>query len=253
VLAFTVHGGIEASSNGVKADNIKTPLGDLNIAYLFPESALVGDLTIKKKVEMGFASINSGMMASRFDPHGFYIAFFGDVTMTAQNYLGGFIMGIYDSDLTPVCQTFLSPFRKSPPNLTSLHGIYVIGQRNLAYYSFAIPVAPPLFVSFKAGIGAYVHLDYSNPTVVVGGYAFVDATGGYWVPLCSYVGVSANIFLDISGGYQNDVFFLKSCGEVKVGVQACGLEGGLELVNKIRLDSNGNNDFDLGLGNCDNY
>ncbi len=248
ILTFNVHGGLEANSSGIKADNINTPLGNLNIAYIFPEKALVGNLTITKKVEMGFASINSGMMGMRFDPAGFYIAFFGDVTMTGQNYLGGFVMGIYENDLTSTCNKFLSPFRKSPPALTSIHGLYVIGQRNLADYTFSIPIAPPLFVSFKAGIGAYVHLDYSNPTVVVGGYAFVDAKGGYYVPLCSYIGVDLSTFFDVSGGYKNKELFIRSCGQVNVGVNACGLKGGINLINKCKLSSSGNNKFSLELG-----
>lgn len=248
VLAFNVHGGLEATSSGIKANNINTPLGDLNIAYLFPEKALVGNLTITKKIEMGFASINSGMMDMRFDPAGFYIAFFGDVTMTAQNYLGGFVMGVYDNDLTSTCNKILSPFRKNPPALTSIHGLYVIGQRNLADYSIAIPIAPPLWVSFKAGIGAYVHLDYSNPTVVVGGYAFVDASGGYYVPLCSFIGVDLHAYFDVSGGYENNALFIKSCGQLDAGVNACGLQGGITLTNKCKLSSNGDNKFSLKLG-----
>ncbi len=248
VLAFKVHGGLEAGSSGIKADNINTPLGSLNIAYLFPEKALVGNLTITQKVEMGFASINSGMMGMRFDPAGFYIAFFGDVTMTAQNYLGGFVMGVYENDMTQVCNKFLSPFRKNAPALTSLHGMYVIGQRNLADYSFPIPIAPPLYVLFKSGIGAYVHLDYENPTVVVGGYAFVDASGGYYVPACGNIGVDLHAFFDVSGGYENQVLFLRSCGQLDAGVNACGLQGSITVTNKCKLSSDGNNDFSLELG-----
>ncbi len=248
VLAFNVHGGLEAGSDGIKADNINTPLGSLSIAYLFPEKALVGNLTITQKVEMGFASINSGMMDMRFDPAGFYVAFFGDVTMTAQNYLGGFVMGIYENDLTSTCNKILSPFRKNPPALTSIHGLYVIGQRNLADYSYSIPIAPPLWISVKTGIGAYVHLDYSNPTVVIGGYAFADASGGYFVPLCSFVGVDLHAYFDVSGGYENEVLFLKSCGQLDAGVNACGLQGGITLTNKCKLSSDGDNEFSLELG-----
>jgi hypothetical protein len=252
VITYTVHGGIEADGSGVKVDQIETPLGNLNMAYLFPEKALVGSLTINGPLDMGFASLQSGAMAMRFDPGGFYLAFSGTINMLQNQYLGGFILGDYSHDLSDVVSPILKDFKKNPPDFSSLHGFYAIGQRNLVNASFPIPVAPPIMVGVKAGLGGYTRFDYSNPQFTIGGYAFVDAKGGIDVPLCGFVGAEAHAFLDINGGYQNNALQIQSCGLVSVSAGACGLNGSITILNKNKLSSNGNNEFSLGLGgNCD--
>ncbi len=249
-VSFVVHGGIEANSNNIKVDNIDTPLGNLVMAYLFSEKALVGELTIKNNLDMGFAAIKSGAMATRFDPSGFYMMFSGDIVMANDVYCGGFIMGAYDNDLTSTANRILKSFESAKPDFSSLHGFYAIGQRNIIDKSF--PVLPtPIWVEAKAGIGAYVQLDYNNPTFILGGYAFAKASGGITVPMCGYVGAKASAFFGIEGGYKNDVLTISSCGTLGVGVGACGLEGAITILNKNSFNSNGsaNVTFKLG-GSC---
>ena len=251
VIAYTVHGGIEANGAGIKVDQIDTPLGNLNMAYLFPEKALVGDLTVNGPLNMGFASLQSGAMDMRFDPGGFYMAFSGTIEMLQNQYLGGFILGDYSHDLSNVVAPILKDFKKNPPDFSSLHGFYAIGQRNLVNASFPIPVMPPIMVSVKAGLGGYTRFDYSNPQFTIGGYAFVDAMGGVNVPLCGFVGAEAHEFLDVEGGYENSALSIQSCGLVNVSAGACGLNGSITIKNKNKLSSNGNNEFSLSLGgNC---
>ncbi len=252
VITYTVHGGIEADGPGIKVDQIETPLGNLNMAYLFPEKALVGSLTINGPLDMGFASLQSGAMAMRFDPGGFYMAFSGTINMLQEQYLGGFVLGDYSHDLSDVVSPILKDFKKNPPDFSSLHGFYAIGQRNLINASFPIPVAPPIMVGVKAGLGGYTRFDYANPQFTIGGYAFVDAIGGINVPLCGFVGAEAHTFFNVEGGYENNVMFIQSCGLTNVAVGACGLNGSINIINKNKLSSNGDNEFSLGLGgNCD--
>jgi TANFOR domain-containing protein len=249
-VSFLVHGGLEVNSDGVKVDHIETPLGDLSMAYLFPESALVGDLTIKGPLEMGFATINSGAMTMRFDKSGFYMMFNGNITMTEQEYFGGFILGDYSKDLNAKAAVMLKEFEKNPPDFSTLHGFYAVGQRNLINKSFWIACTPPLKVSVKAGIGAYVHLDYANPTFMVGGYAFAKARGGTNVPLCGFVGARAIAFFNVEGGYEAGELEVESCGYLNVEVGACGLEGSLTIFNRNRLSTHGCN-VELNLsGTC---
>ncbi len=250
VVSYLVHGGIEANSDKISVDDIDTPLGSLSLAYLFDEKALVGDLTITKKLELGFATINSGSMATRFDPHGFYLAFAGNITMTQQEYLGGFVLGVYEKDLTPVVKNILHEFRKNPPDFSSIHGFYAIGQRNLIDKTFPVPTSPPVMASVKAGLGAYVHFDYQNPMFVVGGYAFIDAEGGMQIPppVNCYIGVRSSVDFGIDGGYENEVLFIESCGILKVNAEACGMKAGISVLNRNRLSSDGESEFTLELG-----
>ena len=245
LIAYTVHGGIEADGSGIKVNQIKTPLGDLNMAYLFNEKALVGDLTIKTGLNMGFAGIKSGMMATRFDPAGFYLMFSGAITMASDTYEGGFILGNYNSDLTEKTKLILKNFETKKPDMTSLHGFYAIGQRNLIDIGFPIP---PLWVTAKAGLGAYVSLDYYNPKFIIGGYAFAKAEGGMDLPLCGYVGAKANAVFDIEGGYKNNALFIQSCGELTVSVGACNINTSVTLLNKNKLSSDGNNEITFKVG-----
>ncbi len=261
-VQYVVHGGISADSKGVNANNIKTPLGDLNMAYLFDEKALVGDLTIKAPINMGFAALNSGQFATRFDPHGFYLAFCGNVSITGSNYDGGLLLGGYDADLNPVAASILRNFESSPPDLSHLYGIYVIGQRNLINKSF--PVVPGVLkASIKAGLGAHILMDFnSNPSVVVGGYGFIYGKCGTNVTGCGFVGFENNLFLEIEGGYgdphssgvssgsssSSNTFFIRSCGNASFSVGACGLNGTLSVTNRNLFSTAGDHSISLKVG-----
>ncbi len=255
IVNFEVHGGIEANSDKVSVDEIDTPLGSLKMTYLFDEKALVGELTITQKLDMGFAAINSGMMATRFDPHGFYLGFAGNITMTQQDYLGGFLLGVYDGDLNDVAGRMMKEFRKDPPDYSSIHGFFVIGQRILISESFTIPsMVPPLHVAVDAGLGAYVQFDYQDPKFIVGGYAYLSAEGGVKIPPPAncYIGVKNDADFDIHGGYENGELYIQSCGILSINIGVCGFNTGISVLNKNKLSNKGNNEITLKLGDsCD--
>jgi hypothetical protein len=254
-LDFLVHGGVEVNSDNLTVDQINSPLGSLKMAYLFNEKALVGQLTVTNNLDLGFAAINGGMMNMRFDPDGYYLAFNGNVTISQQEYLGGFLLGMYQKNATAIAAKMLQGFQKNAPTLSSLHGFFVIGQRNLINKQFTIPLGYPLHASAKAGIGAYVLFDYQNPTFVVGGYAFINAQGGYNIPkpVDCFIGVSSENSFGIEGGYSEQAgLFISTCGTLSVNVSACGVSGGISIVNRTQISSKGNNAFSLELGdNCD--
>ncbi|MCD6346170.1 MAG: hypothetical protein J7L96_01990, partial [Bacteroidales bacterium] len=252
VVSYEVHGGIEANCDKLQVSNIETPLGDLNMAYIFSEKALVGDLKITTSLNMGFASLNGGQMGMRFDPHGFYLGFGGDITITGQNYLGGFILGDYDSDLSSLTNEILQGFETQKPDFSSISGFYAIGQRNL------INVSLPLLaidVAAKAGLGAFVHLDFGDEIFEVGGYGFLKAKGGIDVPACGYVGVNNRAYMNVTGEYKFDtkVLTISSCSIMETCVGACGLEGCISILSKMKVSTNSAPDLTLQIGgDCGN-
>ena len=251
VIAYEIHGGIEASGDNIKVDEIETPLGNLNMAYLFAEKALVGDLTITANLNMGFAALKSGMMGMRFDPHGFYMGFFGNILISSDNYLGGFLLGIYDADLNGFAQPMLAGFETRRPDFSSLHGFYAIGQRNLIDKSFNLV---GIVVSAKAGLGAFVQFDYVLEKFQIGGYGFVKAKGGINVPLCGFVGVNQNAYVDVKGTYLQGALSISTCSTLETCVGACGLEGCITMLNRLKISNQGSPETILKLGgSCNDY
>ena len=252
VVVFNIKGGISVNSDNIQADEIETPIGKLTVTYLFDEKALVGKLTVTKPIQLGFGSLNSGMMETRFDPHGFYIITNGSVTIAGANYIGGFVLGVYEESLTQKAAFYLKEMRKLPPQLSAIHGFYVIGERKLIDTSFIIPVVPPIAVSVNSGVGAYVRFDYKDTEFSVGGYGYLDAYGGVTIGLCS-ISIDASAYLEVKGSYIPKDLILRSCGFIDLNVNACGLQGGLTVNNKIRVSTDGNNSCTFGLGkpNCE--
>ncbi len=250
VVAYTVHGGIEANGDGIKVNKIDTPLGDLEMAYLFAEKALVGNLTIKSDLDLGFAGLKSGMMGMRFDPHGFYLGFSGNILLSSDIYGGGFILGDYGGDLSEVTTPMLKDFETAKPDFSSLHGFYVIAQRTLVDKSFPLLV---IDVSAKAGIGTFIHLDYSDGLFQIGGYGFGKAKGGVNITGCGFVGVKQSAYADIKGTYHNGDLSLSVCQSMETCVGACGLDGCITILDRIKVSTSGN-DFILKLGgSCSDY
>ena len=251
IVSFTVPGGIKANSDGVEVSNIETPLGDLDMAYIFPEKALVGKLVIKTGLNMGFATINSGMMATRFDPNGFYLGFTGQVTFSSDIYDGGFLLGVYNADLNDVAGLMLKNFEKSKPNFSSLHGFYAIGQRTLIDKTFPLLI---IDVSAKAGLGAFVHLDYADEKFIVGGYGFAKFKGGVNITGCGFVGVKQSAFAEISGGYKSGNLQITNCMESSTCVEACTLKGCLDVLNRVKISTGKPIEVTLQMnGKCSNF
>ncbi len=255
---FVVHGGIDYDSEKIEVDDIDVPgLGKLKMVYLFDETALVGNLNITERLEMGFASVNRGNMESRFDPAGFYFALGANITYNAQDYDGGFILGVYENNLNPVSSRFLHDFDDTPPDFSNgMHGFYVIAQRPLINRHFIIPVLPPVEVVVKASAGVFVYFDYLHPEFTLGGYAYAFGKGGVHLPapLNCYVGASGEAFARLQGGYKEDLgIYFDGCGEVSVKVAACGLNGGIGLMQRLRLASGANTKVKADLilnGSC---
>ena len=245
VLAFNVHGGLEVSGDNIKADNIDTPLGSLSISYIFAEKALVGKLTITKPISLGFGILNSGMMATRFDPHGFYLGFTGNVTILNDIYDGGFILGIYEADLSNVTQPMLQKFETNKPSFSSLHGFYVIGQRTVVDKSFPLLI---LNILVKGGYGAFVHLDYKQGLFSVGGYGFARMRGGTNVTGCGYVGVSQEAYAELIGKYEHKELSISTCQSVSTCVGACGLDGCIDILSRMKVETHKDPEITLKLG-----
>ncbi len=230
IVSFAVPGGIKANSDGIEVSDINTPLGNLEMAYLFDEKALVGKLVIKTGLNLGFASIKSGMMATRFDPNGFYLGFTGQIVLSSDIYDGGFLLGVYNADINDVAGPMLKNFETSKPDFSSLHGFYAIGQRTLVDKTFPLLV---IDVAAKGGIGAFVHLDFANEQYLLGGYGFLRMRGGVNITGCGFVGVNQTAYGEISGGYKNDKLFIENCLESETCVEACGLKGCLGILNRV--------------------
>ena len=251
IISYKILGGIEANGDDIKVDKIDTPLGDLNMAYLFPEKALVGDLTITANLNMGFASLKSGQMGMRFDPYGFYMGFQGNITISSDDYSGGFLLGVYSENLNNFAQPMLAGFETSKPDFSSLHGFYAIGQRTLIDKSFNLV---GIDIAAKAGLGAFVHFDYVLEKFQVGGYGFAKLKGGIDVPLCGFVGVHQNAYMDVKGTYLNGDLSISTCSTLETCVGACGLEGCLNLLSRMKITNHSAPDVTLQLGgDCSNY
>jgi hypothetical protein len=221
------------------------------MAYLFAEKALVGDLTITANLNMGFAALQSGMMGMRFDPQGFYMGFFGNILIGSDNYLGGFLLGIYNENLNNFAQPMLAGFETGKPDFSSIHGFYAIGQRNLIDKSFNLV---GINVAAKAGIGAYVQFDYSLAKFQVGGYGFAKVKGGINVPLCGFVGVHQNAYVDVVGTYLEGNLTISTCSTLETCVGACGLEGCLTILSRMAITNLNPPDLTLKLGgSCSDY
>ncbi len=249
VITYTIHGGIEANSKGISVDQIDTPLGSLSMAYLFPEKALIGELTITANLNMGFAKLLGGQMKMRFDPNGFYMGVAGGVELSSQQFEGGFILGAYDESLNAFAKPMLSRFETSAPNFASgLKGFYVIGQRN--FIDVSVPLAV-LNVGLKAGIGAYVNLNFAeDPVFTVGGYGFLKGYSGVKLPLC-YLSVDVLNYALVEGSYINNKLSLTTCGSNKLCVNACGYDSCVGVMYYTKTTSSGSFSYDISVGgNC---
>jgi TANFOR domain-containing protein len=249
VITYTIHGGIEADSKGISVDEINTPLGSLSMAYLFPEKALVGDLTITANLNLGFAKLMGGQMKMRFDPHGFYMGFAGGLELSSQQFEGGFILGSYDENLNAFAKPMLSRFETSAPSFAQgLKGFYAIGQRN--FINVSVPLAV-LNVGLKAGIGAYIKLDFAeNPEFTVGGYGFLKGYSGIKLPLC-YLSVEALNYSVVEGSYKNNMLSLSTCGTNQLCVNACGYDACVGILYYTKTTSSGSFTYDISIGgNC---
>ncbi len=235
IMSFSVPGGIKADCNKLDVSNIDTPLGSLEMSYDFAEKALRGKLVIKSHLNMGFASIESGMMNMLFDPHGFYMGFTGQVQFSANTYDGGFILGVYNTDLNKETAPILANFETAKPDFSSLHGFYAIGQRKFVDDSFSLV---GIDVAVKAGIGAFVFLDYNIGKFELGGYGFASAKGGINITGCGFIGVSQNAYGEIRGGYNNKSLSISNCMESKTRVSACSLKGCLDIMSGVRISTN---------------
>lgn len=251
VTTFVVHGGIDVNSDEVKVDNIDIPgVGTLSMVYIFDETALVGHLSIEHELNMGFGSVTSGEMESRFDPHGFYFVLNADLRISSDMYKGGFIVGVYEEDLTPITNVFLGEFGSTPPDFSSLHGFYLIGRRKLLNKHFIIPLTVPVEVVAKAYAEANVYLDFKHPEFSIGGYLYAYGKGGADYMGC-YIGAEGEGVAEIHGGYKKpEGVYFDANGIIVVKAGACGLTGCIGVKASAHLSTGGECTSDLGFASC---
>jgi hypothetical protein len=254
-VEYVVHGGIEANSDQIKVDQIETPFGELSMAYLFDESALVGNLVVKYPINLGYAGINNGMMETRFDPDGFYFGVVANIVINGFDFDGGLILGSYGKSMEEANAKIFARMKKTPPEMPELHGFYFIGEKLLFDKTIDLGVVD---ADAKARMGGYVGADFAQGKVVGGGYGYAYIHGGQDVELC-YFGVTAYAYENIEVKYQNKVLSFCDCGYIKVIASACGLSVDKSIRKKIYFDSNKNWDFDISLSGscpsqlCDDY
>ena len=251
VSQFVVHGAIDVNSEDIKVDKIDIPgVGKLSMVYLFDEEAMVGHLTIDHELQMGFGSVTSGEMESRFDPYGFYMALKADLRISSDIYKGGFIIGVYEADLTPVTNRFLSEFGSTPPDFSSMHGFYLIGRRELVNEHFFIPTVPPIEIVAFAYAEANVYLDFDQPKFSMGGYLYAYGKGGRSYLGC-YIGAEGEGVVEIHGGYiKPEGVYFDANGKIVVKAGACGLTGCIGVKTNVHLSTGGSCTSHLGLAGC---
>jgi hypothetical protein len=248
-MDYVVHGGIEANGDKIEVDNINTPFGDFEMAYLFPESALVGHLSINTPISTGYATIKSGLMEMRFDPKGFYFGIAASMTITAVPVEGGLVVGCYNASMRDANASIFAKMRKEPVTMNSFAGFFFMGEAPLVDASFTL--AGVIDVSVKGGVGAYAGVNFANDNEVIGGgYGYLDAKGGVNITGCGFVGVKSNTWLNIEMKYQGGHVSLCGCGTSKYTVEACGLSGSLGVRAKYHLGYGGN-DCSISMnGSC---
>jgi hypothetical protein len=254
-VAYVVHGGVEADSDAIKVDQIDTPFGNLSMAYLFDESALVGHLEITKPINLGYAGINNGMMETRFDPSGFYLGIVSNVTINGINFDGGLMIGYYGKSMDEANAKIFDRMKKIPPKMPVLHGLYFIGEKVVINKNLDLLV-------FEAGaegrIGAYVGMDFVEAKVTGGGYGYLYVHGGVDLELC-YIGVTSTTWVNMEVQYQNKKLSICNCGETQISTSACGKSVDASVLYKTRIDSSGSIDANISLSGscpsqlCDDY
>jgi TANFOR domain-containing protein len=248
IMLFEVKGAIDISSNDISVTNVSTPLGALSMVYNFDEPSFTGTLTMNN-VDMGFAAINYGMMGIRFDPKGYYLAFVGDINLSAYGqYAGGFIVGNTSHVLIehsgPLLDNFLTGYRPQFANGGPIKGFYAIGERVIVDKSFSLVVS----VAAKAGLGAYVTADFSSaPTFIVGGYGYAKFSSGVDIGLCCFCMCSGAMF-DIHGGIQNGNWVISNCAVASFDLTLCAVT--LDADFKMDVGYNNGLYIDVGLGTC---
>ena len=242
-MEYVVHGGVEANSNSISVSNISTPFGELQMAYLFDESALVGHMSITKYIFTGYAEIHSGLMETRFDPKGFYFGIASTMTITQIPVEGGFVVGNYNAPLDEVNAKIYAKMHRKPDKMNSIHGFYFIGEAPLIDKSFDVA---GIDVSLKLLIGAFVGGNFNKPVHIEGGgYGFLKAKGGINVVGCGFVGIKSDMFFIMKMLYENGVS-LCGCSTGHFTVAACGLEGNLDILSHFRLGHLGK-DYDITI------
>ena len=157
-------------------------------------------------------------------------------------------MGVYDTDLSSFAHKIVKGFETNTPDFSSLSGFYAIGQRNLINESFSLV---GIDVGVKAGLGAFVHLDYSDKLFEVGGYGFLKAKGGIDITGCGFVGVNNLTYMNVTGKYENKELTVSTCSTMETCVGACGLEVCLSIFSKIEISTGSSPKLELGLdGSC---
>ena len=241
-VEFVVHGGIEASGDKIEVNNINTPFGDFEMAFLFPETALVGHLSIKVPISTGYGTINNGMMEMRFDPSGFYFGIEANMNIMGLPCEGGLVIGYYSKSLQSVMHKVFAKMHKIPDNLPALKGFYFMGEMPIIDKSFTL--ADVIDISVVGAIGAYVGANFANKTEIIGGgYGYVYAKGGINVVGCGFVGVENYSWMNMEMQYLNKDVSLCSCGTSSYKVNLCEISGELGLLAKFRISSNSSTNY----------
>jgi TANFOR domain-containing protein len=248
-LTFVVHGGIEANGDKIKVDNINTPFGGFEMAYLFPEKALTGHLTINVPITTGYGTITRGMMDMRFDPKGFYFGIEGHMIIMGIPVEGGAVVGDYEASVDAVNSRIFAHMHKKPENMPALTGVYIIGEAQLVQTHFTL--LELLTVKVDAGMGAYVGMNFAqNFKVTGGGYGYLDAKGGVNT-MCGFFGVQSTNFSIMSMSYSSGTFGLCSCGKSSYEVSFCGESAGIGVAAGFQIFSDGTKNKFLDInGSC---
>ncbi len=246
-MEYVVHGGIEVSGDKIEMNKIETPFGDFSMAYLFAPKALVGHLTINKKISTGYATVNSGMLDMRFDPAGFYISLLANMDINGVPCDGGFVGGYYNENLDPVMAGVFGKMHKKPEAVSDgIKGFFFMGESPVVDKTVELKI---IDIYIVGAVGAYIGANFQGKDEVIGGgYGYVFSKGGVNIYPCGFVGVENTSWVNMEIQYLNKEVTMCGCGTTEYSVHACGLEGSLGLLAKFRLSSDKNNSATLRIG-----
>jgi TANFOR domain-containing protein len=271
-LAFTIYGDIEANSQEVSLKNINTPFGGMNITYDFKNGRMTGDLNINKN--MGGVGVN-GTANLLVDAQGYFIIVGGNVSAPGIGTLqAGAMFGKYPSISGETKNRLMQySYDKNVPATFSngIGGFFITGMKTFPIEIPDIEVdLKVVSVAFGAKVGAdaRVWMNFAGPGTSFGIGAMVFAHA-YFVcesMICTSFGADARAEMGMKGDYNtaSGTFSLEGCGSFTVsafGQQCVGALGAcidpcvdLGFTKSIKvnllLNSKGDADITLGLGNC---
>ncbi len=270
---FTIYGDIVADNQNVKVKNIETGFGNLNMTFDFANGRMLGDMDINKS--FGGTTVHA-VANMAIDGGGWYFLAGGELDVPSLGGIqAGFMIGDYNI-MPPEVTGKLMQFaydKNIPPSFSNhISGMFITGRWDVPIID--IPDVNVDLGILSAKFGADVGLDArlwmgfedSGNEYGIGLMAFIHAYFTASSITCTELSADARVELGAKGYYNTGTgdFTLEGCGSFGLGVSieqcfptlVAGCHGciGYSLSKAIKanvmLNSSGQKDISLGLGNC---